>query len=1608
MKKLISVILVICMMMSMLGSLSVAANAESNVSSDGFAVILRSDYDAEEGVAYVKLGFEDDTEGTYRVGKAYTANEADLMDPANSRQSDFANNSAFGYVVKYSIMPDGSVDLSAQDFKKADQPEGNLKTFSDDGVYDGTLCGYSPYNDDTIIFMLYGQPGYDIVPPGSLIIDATIDGFAPVRAKAFKLSELRDIGAQSIQYLCKADFCDGTIDYVEDGIGSYILDDVNASKPTVLAGAMTVGRDTRHVDTIDKNLSVAYVVNAVQEYNAQTNEYYANLTLINENGLFNARTTENVKDFFSSSVLPRDFVGTFEDIIGAPAYININDDGKVSRLHSYKEEQREETNKNTQNGWYIVNITKKDENTIYFYDTDEDVDLGYESPASLKIHEDGCKIIGISENQYIGETLTVLSQETEIISAEDGGNAIIEVREGQITRIFSFKENYVYDEIEAPIIEKPVLKADFKYTYVEEYNKSKGTIKLASEKGIYNIVDVTLKENIAVQTPVVYYIEDNKTVIEAVEIITGKVELFKGDGGVVIGGNTYYLWEENEEVYGDGYSNIFDYFNEDRELANNENVKYYVFGNILLGWTIGDEPVFEEKYKEPEVITGRFKFVPQTNISSEYKNDADQISVYEKFSYDDSYFDKDAKIYNHALAKVSIRLAMSAFGKQYVKNGKIQYDRQYENVEDFMSKMKFTNISHNMGYERQPTENSIGVAVGMKRIAYTDSGDCALLAVAIRGGNYESEWAGNFNVGNGNIHAGFNEAANQVVEYVKNYITENDICDSIKIWITGYSRAAATANISAQKIVNGGLGYSIPISPEDVYAYCFETPSGVLNPNNDQQYNNIFNIVNQHDVVPMVAPNKWGYGRYGVTKFLPSELLDSEYAKKRGNMYWRYGELMKEIDVAAQKSVESVTRKKDEKGNVLPVLKYAADYYKIDDFQMRELDWSLGEGLHIQNAAYNVPQGVFLERTIDKLAINLKNPGYYSAKMQPAVTYLIKNTMGSGNLDEFLHRLSLNALTTTPWLVSPGFTTTEIKSIVKKSFEDINISVSDSVLNSIVNLFVQLFADDSIFTVIDNIERIAQGHYPELCMTWLDAIDKDDFSDTRLRTIYSNCPVDVEVYDSENILVAAIYDNEPQKIENSTIVAYVDESEQKIVHLPSDEEYSIRVRATADGSVTYSVQETNLETGEVDIVNYNNMKLTKDEVLIGIAENLMVTEGEYAVTLNEVPVTPEIIDNAENYTVNVSVSGNGIVTGCGTFYKGEYAKVNATAFDGEEFLGWFDGEQLVSSELEYRFAIDGNTSLEAKFTSNTCEILFVDGNDFVGKTRIEKGATVKYPQPVEKTGYTFTGYYVDELCTIKAEEGRIFSEDTIIYLGYKQYAVTPSTGNGGGLAAGGDKTTDGADKLGNEDDKKEDADVSPDAPAVSAPEFADLGAHAWAADAIGALAEAGIIKGTSENTFSPAANITRADFAILLVRAFNLTSDNTANFADVSANDYFAAELAIARNTGIVGGIGGNKFAPRNAITRQDMMVIVHRALESKPSLPKGGGTAEWRWEDTNNGEISSYPDSTSVAPYARDAVSALIGAGLVNGKSGRIAPNEYTTRAEVAVLLQRILEYVK
>ncbi len=179
--------------------------------------------------------------------------------------------------------------------------------------------------------------------------------------------------------------------------------------------------------------------------------------------------------------------------------------------------------------------------------------------------------------------------------------------------------------------------------------------------------------------------------------------------------------------------------------------------------------------------------------------------------------------------------------------------------------------------------------------------------------------------------------------------------------------------------------------------------------------------------------------------------------------------------------------------------------------------------------------------------------------------------------------------------------------------------------------------------------------------------------------------------------------------------------------------------------------------------------------------------------------------------------------------------------------------------------------------------------------------------------------------------------------------------------------------------------------------FEDIDCYPWAEEAIRALSERGIINGISDTEFAPQANITRADFVVLIVRFLELDGETAQNFTDINTGAYYFEAVGIASNLGIVSGTGNNEFNPLEPISRQDMMVIIKRALDIT-------GKSSILTEETGK-TLSDFGDSDKASVYAKDSIEYLIGRGIVNGDGGRINPNGYTTRAEVAVLLNNLLK---
>ncbi len=175
--------------------------------------------------------------------------------------------------------------------------------------------------------------------------------------------------------------------------------------------------------------------------------------------------------------------------------------------------------------------------------------------------------------------------------------------------------------------------------------------------------------------------------------------------------------------------------------------------------------------------------------------------------------------------------------------------------------------------------------------------------------------------------------------------------------------------------------------------------------------------------------------------------------------------------------------------------------------------------------------------------------------------------------------------------------------------------------------------------------------------------------------------------------------------------------------------------------------------------------------------------------------------------------------------------------------------------------------------------------------------------------------------------------------------------------------------------------------------FVDAGEDfQWAYRAIDYLAGGGVVSGVGDHLFSPAKPITRADFMVMLYRAYDMSDySRAATFSDVPADAYYAEAVGAAETLGIAAGSSG-QFYPKEEVTREDAMVFLKRTLDLTGLHFRPGS-------------LDNFADADSVSAYAADAVSALTGAGIIaGGEDQLLTPSKPITRAEMAALLYRAL----
>lgn len=172
-------------------------------------------------------------------------------------------------------------------------------------------------------------------------------------------------------------------------------------------------------------------------------------------------------------------------------------------------------------------------------------------------------------------------------------------------------------------------------------------------------------------------------------------------------------------------------------------------------------------------------------------------------------------------------------------------------------------------------------------------------------------------------------------------------------------------------------------------------------------------------------------------------------------------------------------------------------------------------------------------------------------------------------------------------------------------------------------------------------------------------------------------------------------------------------------------------------------------------------------------------------------------------------------------------------------------------------------------------------------------------------------------------------------------------------------------------------------------EYSDIKKTEWARAEIQKAVKNGWLEPISSYEFGAEHEVTRGEFLGSAVKALKLSSDVTEVFDDVTPSCKFYNEISAAKALKIVNGTDGRNFLPDYHITRQDMAVILFNALNIDESNAYDEGF--------------KFSDDEEIDDYAKEAVYALSAAGIIKGTGEGFSPKNNTTRAETAVLLDRI-----
>ena len=331
-----------------------------------------------------------------------------------------------------------------------------------------------------------------------------------------------------------------------------------------------------------------------------------------------------------------------------------------------------------------------------------------------------------------------------------------------------------------------------------------------------------------------------------------------------------------------------------------------------------------------------------------------------------------------------------------------------------------------------------------------------------------------------------------------------------------------------------------------------------------------------------------------------------------------------------------------------------------------------------------------------------------------------------------------------------------------------------------------------------------------------------------------------------------------------------------------------------------------------------------------------------------------------SYTVSLDPNGGRVSPDAlSVTYLTPYGSLPTPVRSDYRFDGWYLGDEKIEAQTVMTQA--ANHTLTARWTFQPSAIvgpsrdtltLETNGGNPIAPIHAARGTTLDLSalQP-EKSGFRFTGWYLDKALTLPVTSLRLDGDQTV-YAGW----------------------------------------VSLELP------FRDVRPEDWFYADVRYVYEAGLMNGTAEGLFSPDLFTSRAMIVTVLWR---LSGSPVVNyympFADVDQAAWYAEAVRWAASCGIVTGYDNGNFGPNDPVTREQLAAILYRC-------------AAYRQEDTSIGadtNILSFTDAVSVSEYAVPALQWACGAGILQGADGALLPTHPATRAQTAAILHRFCQQV-